>query len=78
MNSCDENNCPVNGQVPFATHENLRAQSNVDKRRYFTVCVLLICLLFVSTTLLAFSASLTMYYRAQFERAVTIDIDHER
>lgn len=28
--------------------------------------------------LLAFSASLTMYYRAQFERAVTIDIDHER
>ena len=28
---CDKKNCPVNGQVPFATHENLRAQSNVDK-----------------------------------------------
>lgn len=75
MNTCDENNCPVNGQVPFATHENLRAQSNVDKRRYFIVCVLLIVLLFVSTTLLAFCSSLTMYYRAQFERAVSMQTD---
>lgn len=68
-NTCDEN-YPVNGVVPYATHENLRAQSNVDKHRYFTICVLLIVLLFISTVLLAFSSSLTMYYRAQFEKAI--------
>lgn len=66
-NTCDEN-CPVNGVVPYATHENLRAQNNVDKRRLWIVILLLIGLLFVSTTLLAFSSSIAISYRAQIER----------
>lgn len=64
---CDKKNCPVNAQVPFSTHENLRAQSNVDKGRYFTVCIMLIILLFVSTVIMAVSPALTMRALARYE-----------
>lgn len=43
--SCARN---VNGSVPLAVHENLRAQSNVDKRRLWIVVIILIALLFGS------------------------------
>lgn len=43
--SCARN---VNGSVPLAVHENLRAQSNVDKRRLWIVVIILIVLLFGS------------------------------
>ena len=73
----DKKNCPVNGQVPFATHENLRAQSNVDKGRYFTVCIMLIILLFISTIVMAISPAITMCslsnYEARTNPSVTID-----
>ena len=73
---CDKN-CPVNAQVPFATHENLRAQSNVDKGRYFTVCIMLIILLFISTVVMAISPAITMCslsnYEARTNASVTID-----
>ena len=39
--SCARN---VNGSVPLAVHENLRAQSNVDKRRLWIVVIILIVL----------------------------------
>ena len=64
---CDKNNCPVNTQVPFSTHENLRAQSNVDKGRYFTVCIMLIILLFISTVVMAISPAMTMCSLSKYE-----------
>ena len=74
---CDKKNCPVNTQVPFSTHENLRAQSNVDKGRYFTVCIMLIILLFISTVVMAISPAITMCslsnYEARTNPSVTID-----
>ena len=60
---------PANGCVSNWTHENLRAQSNVDKGRYFIVCLVLIVLLFVSTVLLAFVPSITMCALAKYESA---------
>ena len=74
---CDKKNCPVNAQVPFSTHENLRAQSNVDKGRYFTVCIMLIILLFISTVVMAISPAITMCslsnYEARTNPSVTVD-----
>ena len=64
---CENKNCPVNAQVPFSTHENLRAQSNVDKGRYFTVCIMLIILLFISTILMAVSPAITMCALGRYE-----------
>lgn len=55
--SCSRN---VNGSVPIAVHENLRAQSNVDKRRLWVVVIILIVLLFGSN--LAW-----LIYESQFE-----------
>jgi hypothetical protein len=55
--SCSRN---VNGSVPIAVHENLRAQSNVDKRRLWIVVIILIVLLFGSN--LAW-----LIYESQFE-----------
>lgn len=55
--SCARN---VNGSVPLAVHENLRAQSNVDKRRLWIVVIILIVLLFGSN--LAW-----LIYESQFE-----------
>lgn len=72
---CDKNNCPVNTQVPFSTHENLRAQSNVDKSRYFTVCIMLIVLLFISTVVMAISPAITMCSLSRYESAVSIQTD---
>ena len=63
---CDKKNC-VNETVPFATHENLRAQSNVDKGRYFTVCIMLIILLFISTVVMAISPAITMCSLSRYE-----------
>ena len=67
----EENKSPVNGCVSNWTHENLRAQSNVDKGRYFTVCIVLIVLLFVSTILLAITPAVTMCSLARYESAVS-------
>ena len=72
---CDKNNCPVNTQVPFSTHENLRAQSNVDKSRYFTVCIMLIALLFISTVVMAISPAITMCSLSRYESTVSIQTD---
>ena len=72
---CDKKNCPVNGQVPFATHENLRAQSNVDKGRYFTVCIMLIILLFISTIVMAISPAITMCSLSRYETRATVSGD---
>jgi hypothetical protein len=72
---CDKNNCPVNTQVPFSTHENLCAQSNVDKGRYFTVCIMLIVLLFISTVVMAISPAITMCSLSQYESTVSIQTD---
>lgn len=69
---CDKNNCPVNTQVPFSTHENLRAQSNVDKSRYFTVCIMLIVLLFISTVVMAISPAITMCSLSKYEHPVAV------
>lgn len=55
----DKNN-PGNGVVSNWTHENLRAQSNVDKGRYFTVCMVLLALLLVCVILLVLCPSITM------------------
>lgn len=55
--SCARN---VNGSVPLAVHENLRAQSNVDKRRLWIIVIILIVLLFGSN--LAW-----LVYESQFE-----------
>ena len=66
----EENKSPANGVVSNWTHENLRAQSNVDKGRYFTVCIILIVLLFISTVLLALTPSITMCALAKYENAV--------
>jgi hypothetical protein len=54
----------VNGSVPLAVHENLRAQSNVDKRRLWIVVIILIVLLFGSN--LAW-----LIYESQFEMVQT-------
>lgn len=70
---CDKKNCPVNEQVPFATHENLRAQSNVDKGRYFTVCIMLIILLFISTIVMAISPAITMCSLSRYETRMVAD-----
>ena len=59
--SCARN---VNGFVPLAVHENLRAQSNVDKRRLWIVVIILIVLLFGSN--LAW-----LVYESQFETVTT-------
>ena len=67
MENCEKKNCPVNAQVPFSTHENLRAQSNVDKGRYFTVCIMLIILLFISTVVMAISPAITMCSLSKYE-----------
>ena len=75
MENCEKQNCPVNTQVPFATHENLRAQSNVDKGRYFTVCVMLIILLFISTIVMAISPAITMCALSRYESTVTIQTE---
>lgn len=72
---CDKNNCPVNTQVPFSTHENLRAQSNVDKSRYFTVCIMLIALLLISTVVMAISPAITMCSLSRYESTVSIQTD---
>lgn len=77
MESCDKKNCPVNGQVPFSTHENLRAQSNVDKGRYFTVCIMLIILLFISTVVMAISPAITMCSLSRYESQKTVAITPE-
>lgn len=66
-----EENSPANGSVSNWTHENLRAQSNVDKGRYFTVCIVLIVLLFISTVLLALAPSITMCSLAKYESSVS-------
>lgn len=59
--SCARN---VNGSVPLAVHENLRAQSNVDKRRLWIVVIILIVLLFGSN--LAW-----LIYESQFDSVTT-------
>ena len=74
---CDKKNCPVNGQVPFATHENLRAQSNVDKGRYFTVCIMLIILLFISTIVMAISPAITMCSLSRYEARTNTSVINE-
>lgn len=69
--SCARN---VNGSVPLAVHENLRAQSNVDKRRLWIVVIILIVLLFGSN--LAW-----LIYESQFEvvtESVEITQENER
>lgn len=68
----EDMNNPGNGSVSNWTHENLRAQSNVDKGRYFTVCLTLIVLLFVSTVLLAFMPSITMCALSRYESSVSL------
>ena len=77
MENCEKKNCPINAQLPFSTHENLREQSNVDKGRYFTVCIMLIILLFISTIVMAISPAITMCslsnYEARTNPSVTID-----
>lgn len=74
---CDKNNCPVNTQVPFSTHENLRAQSNVDKSRYFTVCIMLIILLFISTVVMAISPAITMCSLSRYETRTNTSVINE-
>ena len=51
----DENKSPVNGSVSNWTHENLRAQSNVDKGRWFTVCIIQQIMIFALAVLIAFT-----------------------
>ncbi len=66
--SCARN---VNGSVPLAVHENLRAQSNVDKRRLWIVVIILIVLLFGSN--LAW-----LIYESQFETVSTsVEMENE-
>lgn len=77
MESCEKKNCPVNAQVPFSTHENLRAQSNVDKSRYFTVCIMLIILLFISTVVMAISPAITMCSLSRYEAQKSVTITPE-
>lgn len=77
MESCEKKNCPVNAQVPFSTHENLRAQSNVDKGRYFTVCIMLIVLLFISTVVMAISPAITMCSLSRYEAQKSVTITPE-
>ena len=77
MEDCNKKNCPVNAQVPFATHENLRAQSNVDKGRYFTVCIMLIVLLFISTIVMAISPAITMCSLSRYEAQKSVTITPE-
>ena len=77
MEDCNKKNCPVNAQVPFSTHENLRAQSNVDKGRYFTVCIMLIVLLFISTVVMAISPAITMCSLSRYEAQKSVTITPE-
>lgn len=68
-----EENSPANGCVSNWTHENLRAQSNVDKGRYFTVCIMLIILLFISTVVMAISPAITMCSLSRYETRMVSD-----
>lgn len=57
--------------MPLAVHENLRAQSNVDKRRLWIVVIILIVLLFGSN--LAW-----LVYESQFDTVTTrLEVTHE-
>lgn len=73
----EKKNCPVNTQVPFSTHENLRAQSNVDKGRYFTVCIMLIILLFISTIVMAISPAITMCSLSRYESQKSVTVTND-
>ena len=66
----EEDKSPVNGTVSNWTHENLRAQSNVDKGRYFTVCMVLLALVLICVVLLALSPSITMCSLAKYGSSV--------
>lgn len=50
----DEEKSPVNGSVSNWTHENLRAQSNVDKGRWFIVVLIQQIMIFALAVLLTF------------------------
>lgn len=50
----EDDKLPGNGSVSNWTHENLRAQSNVDKGRWFTVVLIQQAMIFALALLLAF------------------------
>ena len=50
----DKETSPGNGSVSNWTHENLRAQSNVDKGRWFVVVIISQIMIFTLAILLAF------------------------
>jgi hypothetical protein len=62
----EDDKSPLNGSVSNWTHENLRAQSNVDKGRYFTVCMVLLALVLVCVVLLVLTPSITLCTLARY------------
>lgn len=71
MSKCETCSRNVNGSVPIAVHENMRAQANVDKRRMFIIIIVLILALVGSN--LAW-----VIYENQFEdETTTVEMEND-